>query len=290
MCEMPIGQPDGVAKSAPSLSNATPGVLLWPAAIIAWGPGYASDMHKHHSAQLVIAIEGRLWIRGKSNHQWAECGAALVKPDATHEVDASGAQVLIVLVDPESDLGAALTDKVTQDITLISEDTVARWREQLGDWASLTSAKVESLVQRSLLSSRRKPRLHPKLYRALEVIREDLGNNRRLSLKRLAAVAELSESRFMHVFTRSIGVPPRSYILWLRFQLACDELRRGATPTQAAHRAGFADAAHMSRTVRRMMGTTPVDLVQRRPAWGTVFTGDASAITENGGSRPPSAA
>ena len=286
---MPIGQPDGVAKSAPSLMNSRPGVPVWPAAIVAWGPGYASAMHKHHSAQLVIAIEGRLLIRGKSNHQWAECGAALVKPDATHEVDASGAQVLIVIVDPESDLGAALTDKVTQDITLISEETVARWREQLGDAVSLTSAKVEPWVHRSLLSNRRKPQLHPKLYRALEVIREDLGNNRRLSLKRLAAVAELSESRFMHVFTKSIGVPPRPYILWLRFQSACSELRRGATPTQAAHNAGFADAAHLSRTVRRMMGTTPVDLVQRRPAWGTLFTEDASAITENGGSRPPSA-
>jgi AraC-like DNA-binding protein len=262
-------------KSAPSLNNATPGVLLWPAAIIAWGPGYVSSLHKHHSAQLVLAIEGRLMIRGKSNHQRVECEAALVRPDATHEVDASGAKILIVLVDPESDLSAALTDKVTQDITLISQDTVARWREQLGDASSLTSAKVESWVRRALLSNRRKPRLHPKLYKALDVIRDDLGNNRRLSLKRLAAVAELSESRFMHVFTKSIGVPPRSYILWLRFQRACDELRRGANPTQAAHRAGFADGPHLTRTVRRMMGTTPVDLLRRRSAWGTAVTDDA---------------
>ena len=39
---------------------------------------------------------------------------------------------------------------------------------------------------------------------------EDLGTNRwRLSSKRMAAVAGLSESRFMHVFTESVGVPPQ---------------------------------------------------------------------------------
>ena len=104
-----------------------------------------------------MAIEGRLLIRRDAHDQWVECGAALVKADADHEVDASSAQVLLVFVDPESDLGVALADQVTKAITPIEVDRVARWREQLGAAASLTSAKVESWVKRSLLSNRREP-------------------------------------------------------------------------------------------------------------------------------------
>ena len=85
---------------------------------------------------------------------------------------------------------------------------------------------------------------------------EEVGNRRRLSLKRMSAIAGLSESRFMHVFTESVGVPLRPYILWLRLQCACSEMMRGSSLTEAAHRAGFADAAHLCRTAKRMMGTT----------------------------------
>jgi AraC-like DNA-binding protein len=271
---MLIGSIDGVTPSPYSLTTAAPCALLWPAAMIVWGPGYVSDTHEHHSVQLVMAVEGRLRIRRDPAHPWVECGAALVKPDALHEVDASAAQVLLAFVDPESELGAALLDEVPEPITPVDDDRVASWRQQLGKAAALTSSRVEPWVRRSLLRHRRKPRLNPKLERVLGVIREDLSAHRRLTLKRMATIAGLSESRFMHVFTESIGVPPRPYILWLRVQRACGEMMRGATATQAAHRAGFSDGAHLSRTVRRMMGTTPIDLVHRRPASRTAFTAD----------------
>jgi hypothetical protein len=40
------------------------------------------------------------------------CGAVLVRPDAAHEVDARGVTVLIAFVDPESKLGAALSERI----------------------------------------------------------------------------------------------------------------------------------------------------------------------------------
>lgn len=38
------------------LISAAPGALLWPAAMIVWGPGYVSSGHKHHCVQLVMAM------------------------------------------------------------------------------------------------------------------------------------------------------------------------------------------------------------------------------------------
>jgi AraC-like DNA-binding protein len=74
----------------------------------------------------------------------------------------------------------------------------------------------------------------------------------------------LSPSRFMHVFTESVGVPVRPYILWLRLQRAACDLMTGTSVTSAAHNAGFSDAAHLTRTFRRMLGTTPTDLALRK--------------------------
>ncbi|PWT73332.1 MAG: hypothetical protein C5B60_08335 [Chloroflexi bacterium] len=100
-------------------------------------------------------------------------------------------------------------------------------------------------------------RVHPRVNQALRSIPKRLENSSDVSLKTLAAVSGLSPSRFMHIFTESVGIPLRQYILGLRLQRACSELMAGATVTSAASRAGFSDAAHLTKTFRRMLGITP---------------------------------
>jgi AraC-like DNA-binding protein len=254
------------------LVAAAPCALLWPAAMIIWGPGFSSSTHKHHSVQLAMTLDGgKLRIRSGPGRKWKSCGAALVRPDAPHELNASEREILLAFVDPQSDLGAALLEDVSSPIYPIEDAKVKRWRDALGDPTALTSARVEPWVRMHLLSGRRMPKIHPRVRHALRVLRAELASKHRVPLNYLAAVAGLSPSRFMHVFTESVGVPVRPYILWLRLQHACGELMNGASVTQAAHRSGFSDAAHLTRTVRRMMGTTPGELVRRRPSTQAAF-------------------
>ena len=49
--------------------------------------------------------------------------------------------------------------------------------------------------------------------------------------------------------------------VWRRLLLAVEKLRGGASVTDAAHDSGFSDAAHLSRSFRRILGATPSDLV-----------------------------
>lgn len=246
------------------LISAAPGVLLWPAAMIVWGPGYVSSCHAHHCVQLVMTMRGALRIRSSPGNPWIRCGAALVKSDARHEVEALHKTVLIAFVEPESGLGAALAERLEQSIMPISAREVTRWRNSLGSPAALTGLQVEQWIRGELLRDSKAPRIHPRVRRVLRFLREQLGTADALSLDKLADVAGLSPSRFMHVFTSSVGVALRPYILWLRLQRACGELMRGASVTEAAYSAGFSDGAHMTRTFRRMLGTTPKELAERR--------------------------
>lgn len=239
-----------------------PGALVWPAAMIVWGPGFTTAGHRHHCVQLVMAMHGTLLIRGRSNDRWIKCGAALVRPDATHEVDARNTTVLIGFVDSESELGAALGEGIEGGISRISETQVARWRAALGRVP--TEARVERWVRAQLLRRRRPVRIHRGVRLVLKHLREKLGISNDFSLKALAGISGLSQSRFMHVFTESMGTPLRPYILWLRLQRACCDLMAGASITAAAHNAGFSDAAHLTRTFRRMLGMTPTDLALRK--------------------------
>jgi hypothetical protein len=51
-------------------------------------------------------MQGTLRVRRGPADEWKSCGAALVRPDAFHEVDARDGTVLIGFVDAESELGA----------------------------------------------------------------------------------------------------------------------------------------------------------------------------------------
>lgn len=239
-----------------------PGALVWPAAMIVWGPGFTSAAHRHHSVQLVMAMQGALLVRGGPGDKWMKCGAFLVRPDALHEVDAHDATVLIGFVDPESDLGAALSDQIDRDILRIRAGRVARWRAAIGTAPS--EARVERWVRGELLHGRRAVKIHSGVDRVLKHLRESLAVSDDVSLDSLARISGLSRSRFMHVFTEAVGVPIRPYVLWLRLQRGACDLIGGASVTMAAQNAGFSDAAHMTRTFRRMLGLTPTELALHR--------------------------
>lgn len=244
------------------LLNPNPGALGWPAAMVVWGPGFTTRSHKHHCFQLIMKMHGTLLIRGEPKDEWMRTGAALVRPDAPHEVDAQGATVVICFVDAESELGAALGERIEDDVCSIPDDQVARWREALG--GAPTESRVEQWVRNELLQRRTAVKIHPGVNRAIRYVHERIGSADDFSLNALARISGLSQSRFMHVFTESVGVPLRPYILWLRLQRAACDLMSGLTATAAAHNAGFSDAAHLTRTFRRMLGMTPTDLALRK--------------------------
>lgn len=235
----------------------------WPAALFLWGPGSSTDLHRHHCAQLVMSLDGTLRFRRRQGQRWTTCSAVLVRSDAWHQVNARGTRVLIAFVDPQSELSAALAERTTSDVAPIPPAMVAEWRTQLGEPGTLTAARVEPWVTNTLLCHRRLPSIDHRVKRVLRDLPNRLAEAQAVSLEAVAASVGLSPSRFLHLFTTSVGVPLRPYVLWLRLQCGARELARRRSVTDAAHAAGFSDAAHFSRIFRRMIGATPRQILER---------------------------
>jgi AraC-like DNA-binding protein len=91
--------------------------------------------------------------------------------------------------------------------------------------------------------------------RAREFLHEHY--NREVSLKDLAAVANLSPYHFHRVFCQQTGMPPHAYQVLLRITLAKSFLRKRWPISQVASVTGFADQSHFTRHFKRLMGVTP---------------------------------
>ncbi|HEX6644965.1 MAG TPA: helix-turn-helix transcriptional regulator, partial [Gemmatimonadales bacterium] len=88
----------------------------------------------------------------------------------------------------------------------------------------------------------------------IELIRSRL--DRKVTLPDIARDLNVSPSRLRHLFAEEVGLPFKTYVLWQRLQRAV-QLQSTGNLTNAALSAGFADAAHMTRTFRRMLGMAP---------------------------------
>lgn len=246
----------------PARRNGFDGTWAAPAAgLVVWGRGHSAAPHAHHAIQLVMSFEGQLKARQSRRAPWLRAGAVIVRPDAPHEIEFPTATVLSVFLDPESPFGGTMLANAPQSLSAIPPGTVKRWRQLLGAPSAVIESRVRDWVigefSGGVTSS-----IDTRVAKVMSIMRHRRGDLRDASLPRLAAIARLSSSRFAHLFTASVGIPVRRYLLWLRLQRAVSELLAGHGATDAAYIAGFADAAHLSRTFRRMFGCPPREFIR----------------------------
>jgi AraC-like DNA-binding protein len=77
------------------------------------------------------------------------------------------------------------------------------------------------------------------------------------SLPELARELRLSYTGTSHYFSRTVGLPLRSYQLWLKYMTASELRLKGGTLTEIAHAAGFADSSHLCRSWQASYGLSP---------------------------------
>jgi AraC-like DNA-binding protein len=223
-----------------------------------------SDWHAHHAHQLALALEGEFRFRTDRSGGWTVFEAAIVPSHCPHQFELDGATMAHLFVEPESTEGRALSSRFgVPAISALPPAAARQSADRLlqalrghADADAMTAVARTAVAQLAGTNAATTARiLDARVARALDYIRSRVRAP--LSLADAAAAATLSPSRFRHLFVQETGTSFRAYLLWLRINVAIGAAMAGASWTEAAHEAGFADSSHLSRTHRRMFGIEP---------------------------------
>jgi AraC family transcriptional regulator len=233
------------------------GGSLWLALITG-----GNSLHRHHAIQISLPLDGTTRFRRSQNTEWVDYAGAVIAPDLPHAFEAPGRVVANILFEPECAAGRALLGRYGIDgIAELPSAEVARLVAPLAKAyeADASDAVLIGLAQQAIAElsgvSRQATATDRRVLKAIAHIREHIDEP--ISLTSVADAAGLSPSRFRHLFVNETGVSCKAFILWERLNVALARGFGGASWTEAAHAANFADSAHLSRTCRRMFGLAP---------------------------------
>lgn len=210
-----------------------------------------NKLHRHWAVQLTIGLDGAFGV--DSRHGQHRTEVALIGTGTPHRL--LDGNVVSIYIDPASNLATALLSCVLpqQDLVLLNLNDL-----QPGLAKAASDADLRTLFS-YVHSSTRKPVSNDRgrLDRVLVQLNQSVQIDREMSRADLAALANLSPTRFSHWFKEHTGIPLRSYKKWLKLMLGIEAMLEGASPVEAALRAGFSDQAHFSRSFTSAFGLSP---------------------------------
>ena len=229
--------------------------------------GSIVPVHAHYAIQIAFGSTPGIRFRGGEREEWTEYPGAIIPSRQPHSMDVTHVQPnVVIFVEPETPQGRAIAERwLGGGIATIPGEIVAEhgmpifvaWQEEQ------TAAAVEQAARRLIhvLAGGVDPMevSDERILRATAYIRAHVDQP--LTLDEVAEVACLSPSRFRHLFVEETGMAFRPYVLWRRFLKVWELLAHGESLSTAAHAAGFADAAHLSRTSKQMFGFPPSSML-----------------------------
>ncbi len=236
-------------------------LYLWNGKAAFIGQSTDTVEHRHHAVQIIIGLDSG--FRLKSGQVSKKYQAAIIAPNTSHQLDGQGAWQLILLLEPETTLAIHVIQKYLEDTEIKALDfsmlalplNRLRHEQEITKECETFQGFYDDILHQ-LLGEEPAPKksIDSRILEAIRLLqRLDIEE---APTKELAKKVYLSESRLAHLFKEEMGIPIRRYLLWSRLLSAINTISRGENFTNAAHAAGFADSAHLSRTFKKMFGLT----------------------------------
>lgn len=225
------------------------------------GPVGHTEFHQHYAVQICFPSAGLLHIETTDESRSVET-VLVIGSNVSHRLSTPATIAKILYVEPSLISQSARRLQVDgieiPDLSPLQSQAIdnmfAAAQDSRGPDFGLELARViwPAEASHAFLS------IDNRIRKALKNI--ELSEDLNLNLDQIAMGSGLSASRFRHLFSAQVGMPIKSYLLWIKLQRALQSLAVDSSLTNAAHKAGFADSSHLSRTFKRTFGLAPADL------------------------------
>ncbi len=240
-------------------------LYVWDDRFLYVGPSIATTPHRNHASVWLFAGEGKLRVSladgTKLNNE-----VVFIPSGVAHGTEEIPGIVAALCWEPESASFKRIAERIDnrpraftcrhrapQSLLRLADDDTP---------LDEANALITRLFGIEHVDLSRPAFVDARINAALQFLRESPHAYEGIS--DLAARAHLSPSRFAHVFKAVVGVPVRRYVLWMKMRRALNLAIAGDSLTSAALEAGFADSAHLSRSVRALLGFAPEYLFKHR--------------------------
>ncbi len=241
-------------------------IYAWPERFLYLGPSTKTSPHRSHAATWLVAHRGALRVT-LSSGAVLENEVIYVPSETEYATDQAATLMAALYWEPESDSfqrAAEQFDAVNARAFKCQYTNLTELESLYHPHTTLVNADqlLAKIFGLNALGSAQTHFSDHRITDALNFLRE--APHAYDSIDTLAERVHLSPSRFAHLFKEQVGVPVRRYVLWQKMRRALDLAMAGDSLTTAALSAGFADSAHLSRTVRAITGVAPEFLFRHR--------------------------
>lgn len=237
--------------------------LMWitPDRVFYHGLLGAPSVRSMGAVMVYVAVRGMIRIR-MDGGDWQTTELAVVPPYLPHQVWAEARCISVLQIEAESVSLSALPAWLQTCGALHDPERLQGLRHQQQALSQLSrSVALSSLdFDATLLGVNLAPRpMDARIAAVLARIKQDPAAN--AMAQDLAAMANLSFSRFLHLFKQEVGAPLRSFRSWKRARNVLHHVARQNTNLlDIALDAGYPDSTHFSHSIRQIYGLKPSDM------------------------------
>jgi AraC-like DNA-binding protein len=244
-----------------------PKLFFWGARTLFLGKALGLSAHRNAVAVLCAGVDGAFEVARdpkRADEGYVVCRTALIPANTLHHLRCGDALMAFLYVDARSDdfrrLAASMQASHERVATqLASETRCLDVLAGLRDGKPWSDARIALAAALGLGMPLRED---ARIAAALQNLREHPDEPH--ALDQVARKANISPSRFLHLFKAATGVPFRRYRMWMRMGAAVRSMTAGRPLTEAALAAGFASSSHFSAAFREMFGLSPSQLTAAR--------------------------
>ena len=209
------------------------------------GPSGDNEFHAHAPLQITFGFGASLKIETQDGA--IESKDPIVLASGVEHRLIPAEKAFVALVEPDSQLADSL-------LTALNRRKIIAGSEFI-DPTKLAGEDLRASEAHLFGSQFAKPRrLDPRLRRALNFLR---SASLKGAVSACAADVGVSQSRLRHLALAELGIPLSKWMIWAAVERSAGALRAGAGLAEAAAAGGFADQAHYTRTLKRLMGIRP---------------------------------